>query len=96
MKTRHVTITIPLQIAATVGKSCDFEDEIEKVEHPTLCLDDCDLDLSEFTNGKDESIIDVLVQKHIQSLEREVEKEEREFQRANEPDWDQISREGGL
>ena len=80
MKTRYVTITIPLQIAATVGKSCDFEDEIETVKYPTLCLDDCDLDLSEFTNGKDESIIDVLVQKHIQSLEREVEKEEREFQ----------------
>ena len=95
MKPRHVTITIPLQIAATVGKSCDFEDEIETVKYPTLCLDDCDLDLSEFVNGKKKSIVDILMQNHIQSLEREVAKEEQEFRRANEPDWDQISREGG-
>ena len=96
MKVRHVTISVPFQILAHVGKSCDFEDEIEKVEHPTLCLDDCDLDLSEFKNDHRESIADILMQNHSQSLEREVAKEEQEFAKMNELDWDQIQRNGGL
>ena len=89
MKTRHVTVTRPTQFLIKVGKSCDYTDEIENVSHLTLCLDDFDLDLSEFTNDHNESIADILIQNHSQSLEREVEKEEREFQRANEQEWNQ-------
>ena len=89
MKTRHVTVTRPTQFLIKVGKSCDHTDEIENVSHLTLCLDDFDLDLSEFVNGKKKSIADILMQNHSQSLEREVEKEEQEFARANEQEWNQ-------